>query len=205
MYLFLHLIIDVDIVCSTNFSLDDNSTYNNYKIKELGYILTNREFEIVEKAVMEIGIDNEVKEEQFIKILEEVTVVIIFESNLTLNILKKCLSSKNMNKVIRQFNTKCFYEIRSNLKSLVKKINRYGIMYPTINDVSMFMNCGEYIDSDSAENALNVIHMCCYKLYKNNNLQNFDTLLKKHEEKSLSKSIRRMISLQTLGRTLFTN
>lgn len=204
MYLFLHLIINMDRLCATNYCLEDTNP-SHCRLKEIGYIMTDREFEIVDKNIIEIGADEELQEEKLIALLDGINMIIIFESNVTLSILKKYLLKRNMNKVIDAFNTKCFYEIRSNIKSVVKKVNRYGILYPTINDLSMFTDQSEYIDSDSSENALNVIHTCCLKLYKENNLKNFDITIKKHEEKSFSKSFIKILSFQTLGKTLFSN
>jgi hypothetical protein len=203
MYLFLHLIINIDNFCTNDIFEDINDT--NCNVKELGYIITDRNFEIIEQQVVEIENNNEIDEEVFLHFLKNISMVITFEANLTISILKRCLFLRNMHKIIEVLNTKCFYEIRSNLKSVVKKLSRYGILYPSIHDVSIFCNCGEYIDSDSSEKALNVIHACCSKLYREKNLRNFDIVLKKHEEKGFVKSFTKILSFQSLGNTLFTN
>ena len=202
MYLFQHMIVNID-QSKINNGDDDR---NNFIVKQFGFIVTDKNFEILNRLDINTKdvVDIAQIENQFLEILESVDILILFETTVTLNILKKYLISNNMRQVIDLMNRKCFYDIRMNLKSVVKKVNRFGVLNPTINDLYMYVCFEEYVDKEDAVHTVDTLHKCCSELYKQNKLKNFDTLVKKNKEKSITKSFKSILSFQSSGsKTLF--
>jgi hypothetical protein len=195
MYLFQHMIINID---KTKLNMCENM-YANCVIKEIGFIVTNKDFEVSETYTIILKDSCEdIKniENQLLKILKPVDILILFETTVTLNIFKNYLISNDMRKVLDIMNSKCFYDVRTNLKPIIKKINRFGVLNPTIQDLAMYVDFNEYIDREDASHTVKTIHECCEKLYRENKLNNFDKILKKNKEKTLVKNLSKIMSFQ---------
>lgn len=195
MYLFQHMIINID---KTKLNMCENM-YANCVINEIGFIVTNKDFEVLETHIIILKDSCEdIKniENQLLTILKPVDILILFETTVTLNIFKNYLISNDMRKVLDIMNSKCFYDVRTNLKPIIKKINRFGVLNPTIQDLAMYVDFNEYIDKQDAVHTVKTIQECCEKLYRDNKLNNFDKILKKNKEKTLVKNLSKIMSFQ---------
>lgn len=165
---------------------------NNLDVRQISVILTNDIYDVVEIIDIDMNDENsDLKLEKLHYIFDKSDTVIAYKCVLKLNVLKQILFQKN---IFESLDNKTQICIISITRDIVKKINRHGLMNPSLNDITMKLFNEQFIDVQDSKFTGLTIQRICKKLFDEGKLN----IIKPSLMNKLSKSFKLLVPIRSL-------